>query len=270
MVIEMVTPPLADAIVSTTMLNLYTTCRHACKLKYVDKQQAVFIDDTYLKVGKSGHKILEHFYEKVDINAPDIEKEFKDKIKASAFQHWDRGIDSRVREEVEPAFFIWLKYELDRYYLYKKDNKLDIFKPIEVEQDLTDYQNKRRAVMDKRCIGRSGINYVVDYKFDKKLPAARNFKNILSEIDLKYKIQAALNALVLKAYDHPIDGFFYQFVRYPDRLLSVPLNRELYDEINNIITTLRTDTTFEKNKSSCFRCNFKMSCSLKETSINCL
>jgi len=263
-------PPLAEATVSTTMLNLYDGCNHACKLKYVDKQTAVHIDDTPLRVGKSGHKIFEHFYEKLDLNAPDIDKEFKDKITASAFQHWDRTIDSRKREEIEPAFFIWLKYELERYFIYKKQNRLDIFKPIEVEQDLTDYKNRMRAVSDKRCIGISGINYVMDYKFDKKLPAGRNFTNILSEIDMKYKIQAALNAQVLKAHDHPIDGFYFQFVRYPEKLLPIPLNRQLFDEVNNLINKLRTDTVFEKNKKSCFLCNFKMYCNMREASINCL
>ncbi len=263
-------PPLAEATVSTTMLNLYDNCHHACKLKYVDKHTAIQIDDTPLRAGKSGHKIFEHFYEKLDLSVPDIEKEFKDKITASAFQNWDRSIDSRKREEIESAILVWLKYELDRYRLCKQNNKLDIFKPVEVEQDLTDYKNRMRAVIDKRCIGISGIKYVVDYKFDRKKPASRNFSTIISEIDTKYKIQAALNALVLKSYDHPIDGFYFQFVHYPDQLLSVPLNRQLFDEVNNLINKLRTDVTFEKNKKSCFMCNFKMYCNINETSINCL
>lgn len=264
------TPPFAEMTVSTTMLNLYTGCNYAAKLKYVDKQTAVFVDDEPLRVGKSGHKILEHFYEKLDINAPDINKEFVDKIKASAFQHWDRSIDSRKREEIEPAFFAWMKYELDRYYIYKKQNKLEIFKPIEVEQDLTDYQSRKRAVIDKRCKGISGIHYALDYKFDKKLPAQRNFSNILSEIDLKYKIQAAMNASVLKSNGHQIDGFYFQFVRYPDKLLSVPLTTDLFNEIEAIIFKLRNDTVFVKNDKKCFRCALKMYCNLKETSINCL
>lgn len=263
-------PPLSEAIVSTTMLNLYTNCNHAAKLKYVDKCMAVFVDDTPLKAGKSGHKILEHFYEKVDIYAPDIEKEFKEKITASAFQHWDRSIDSRKREEIESALTKWLKFELDKYRLYKSKDKLNIFKPIEVEQDLTDYKNRLRAVIDKRSEGISGIKYVTDYKFDRKLPAQRNFKNILSEMDLKYKIQAALNAMVLNSYDHPINGFYYQFVMYPESLMSVPLVPELFNEINTLIYQLRNDTEFKKNPKSCFMCNFKMYCNLKESSINCL
>jgi CRISPR/Cas system-associated exonuclease Cas4 (RecB family) len=263
-------PPLAEATVSTSMLNLYHNCNYACKLRYVDKQTPVQINDTPLKIGKSGHKILEKFYEKLDLNTTDPEKEFKEKLTASAFQHWDRSIDSRKREEVESAFLSWLKFELDRYKLYKQNNKLDIFKPVEVEQDLTDYKNKMRAVIDKRCIGISGIKYVIDYKFDKKLPTLRNFKNILLEIDTKYKIQAAINTMVLKSYGYPIDAFYFQFVRYPDKLLSIPLNQQLFDEVNNLINKLRTDTIFEKNKKSCFFCNFKMYCNLKETSINCL
>ncbi len=267
---ENMIPPLVEVTVSTSMLNLYNFCPHSCKLRYVDKQTPIQIDGTPLRIGKSGHKILEHFYEKVDLNAPDIEIEFIEKLKASAFQHWDRSIDSRKREEIESALTAWLKFELDRYNSYKKQNKLDNFKPVEVEQDLTDYKNRLRAVMDKRCIGASGIKYVVDYKFDKKKPSVRNFSNILSEIDTKYKVQAAINALVLKAYDHPIDGFYFQFVRYPDQMLSVPLNQQLFDEVTAMINKLRTDTEFKKNTKSCFYCNFKMYCNLRENSINCL
>lgn len=263
-------PPLTEITISPTLMNLYDYCPHACKLKYIDKQTAVHVDDIPLKIGKSGHLILQHFYEKLDINSPDVEKEFVEKLKASAFQHWDRTVDSRKREEVEPAFFIWLKYELDRYHNYKKQGCLDRFKPIEVEQDLIDYKNKIQAVVDKRCLGISGIQYAVDYKFDKKLPTLKNFKNILSEIDMKYKIQAALNTLVLKEYGHPINGFYFQFVRFPDKLLSVPLTNQLFDEVFTLINTIRTDTEFKKNTKNCFLCNFKMYCNLKERSINCL
>lgn len=263
-------PPLSETIISTTLLNLYNQCPHACRLKYIDKKRAIHINDTPLRIGKSGHLILQHFYEKIDINTADPEKDFIEKLKSSAFQYWDRSIDSRKREEVEPSFLVWLKYELERFHNCKKQGCLDRFKPIEVEQDLTDYKNRVRAVIDKRCMGISGIQYALDYKFDKKLPTLKNFKNILSEIDMKYKIQAALNSMVLKSYDHPIDSFFFQFVRFPDKLLSIPLTNILFDEVNNLIHTVRTDTEFKKNTKGCFMCNFRMYCNLNELSINCL
>lgn len=263
-------PPLNETVVSTSLLKRYISCPYSCKLRYVAKYHPQSENDWVFKVGRSGHKILEHFYDNLDLNAPDITVEFKEKLKASAFKHWDRSIDSRKREETEPFFFAWLDYELQRYYHYKKNNCIDRFKPVEVEQDLTDYKGKKRAVVDKRMLGASGIRYVIDYKFNKKLPAQRNYSNILSEIDIEYKIQAAINVSVLKSYGYEIDAFYFQFIRQPEKMISVPLTQQLFNEVENIITSVRLDTEFKKNKKSCFFCDMKMYCNLNESSINCL
>lgn len=263
-------PPLNETIVSTNLIKRYINCPHSVKLKYVDKHPDSNEGSWIYKIGKSGHSILEHFYDNLDINALDIKEEFNNKFKAVAIKYWDRSIDSRKREETESFFFAWLKFEIDRFNSYKQQGKLELFKPIEVEQDLTDYKGKKRAIIDKRCLGTSGIRYVVDYKFDTTLPALRNYKNILSEIDIEYKIQAALNAMVLKSYGYDIDAFFFQFIRQPDKMLSIPLIPQLFNEIENIITSIRLDTEFKKNKKTCFLCGFKMFCNLNESSINCL
>ena len=131
-------PDLNETIVSTNLVKRYINCPYSCKLKYIDKHPSSNENDWMFKIGKSGHKILEHFYEKLDLNAPDIPAEFSAKMKATAFQYWDRSIDSRKREETEPFFFEWLKYEIDRFNSYKKQGCVEKFKPIEVEQDLTD------------------------------------------------------------------------------------------------------------------------------------
>ena len=260
----------SDSILSPSFINLYIDCPHAAFLRYHEKHQPYFIDDTYIKIGKSGHSILQNFYGNINLNAPDIENEFMEKMKITAFKYWDRTIDSQKRDDVEPAFFNWLKYEIQRYMNYKKQGCLDRFMPIAVEQTMKDYPNKIMSIIDKRAMGVSGIQYCIDYKFNKNLPAQRNFEGRLDKIDLPFKIQAALNAQVLKANDINIGSFFYQFVRYPEKLLQVPLTSSLFDEVNQIITTIRQDTEFKKNPKSCFMCNFKMHCRLESRSVHCL
>ena len=259
-----------DSILSPTFINLYLSCPYAAYLRYIEKYQPQFIDDTYLKIGKSGHQILEHWYDEINLDSLDIEQEFMEKLKMVAFKYWDRSIDSKKRDEVEPALFLWLKSEIQKYMNYKKQGCTDRFKPTSVEQDITDYNKRIRAVIDKRCIGISGINYCMDYKFDTKLPANRNFECSLSNIDLKYKIQAALNYQVLKSQNINIGAFYFQFIRYPEKLLSVPLTDSLFKEIDELILKIRNDTTFDKNPKSCYRCNFKMMCKLESKSVFCL
>lgn len=259
-----------NQILSPSSVLLYLRCPYSFYLRYSKKYQPYIIDDTHLKIGKSGHKILQHFYSTLYLESQDIEQEFMEKMRQTAFQYWDRSIDSQKREQVEPAFFEWLKYEIQRYMLYKKQGCLDRFKPIEVEQDLTDYNKRIRAIIDKRCIGISGIQYILDYKFNSKLPAKRNFEGVLSEIDLEYKVQAALNVKVLESQNINVGSFFYQFIRYPEKLLSVPLTDSLFKEVDDIMLKIRNDTTFEKNKKGCFMCNFRMVCKLESKSVVCL
>lgn len=262
-------PPFKDSILSQSFINLYLKCPHSAWLRYAQKHQPYFVDDTYLKIGKSGHKILENFYPALNLEAQDIEQEFMEKMKQTAFQYWDRSVDASKRDAVEQALYGWLKQETKKFINYKKQGCLGRFKPITVEEDIIDYNQKLRAIIDKRCIGISGIQYCIDYKFDSKLPAKRNFEGILNDIDIEYKIQAAINTMVLKSQNININTFYYQFVRYPEKLLSVPLTDSLFNEVNQIIEKIRNDTTFEKNPKGCFWCNFKMYCKLEQKGIGC-
>jgi hypothetical protein len=190
-------------------------------------------------------------------------------MKVAAFKHWDRTIDARKRTELEPALFTWIKFELQRYQNYKKQGIEDRFKPLAVEQDFTDYVNRLRAITDKRCIGSNGTQYGMDYKFDVKLPAKRNWSMKLEEIDMKYKVQAVVNTKVLKSQDIEIKNFFFQFIRFPDKLMSVPLVPELFNEVDALISKIRADEVFEKNKKGCFMCGLKANCEMQNKSIHC-
>lgn len=257
-------------ILSPTAINLYCECPHAFHIRYHEKGIPLQVDDTPLRMGKCVHSIMEHYYDELDLTVPDIQKEFTEKLKMVAFKYWDRSIDAKKREEMEPAIFNWLTYEIKRFETYKAKGISDRFKPLAVEEDLTDYENQLRAIVDKRCIGSTGLIYAMDYKTDKKLPAKRNFNMDLKEIDLKYKVQAALNYLVLLAHGNQINNFFFQFVRYPEKLLSVPLTKELFDEINILRQTIINDTQFKKNPKGCFMCNFKAYCEMEGKSIHCI
>jgi CRISPR/Cas system-associated exonuclease Cas4 (RecB family) len=257
-------------ILSPSSINLYLSCPHSFYLRYVEKNQPVQIDDTPLRAGKSVHAILEHFYEEINIDAPDSVKEFNEKIRMTAFKYWDRTIDTKKRDEMELAIFGWLKFEIQRFESYKKQGIIDRFKPLAVEQDLTDYVNQVRAVVDKRCIGSSGLEYAMDYKTDKKAPTKKQFNGVLADIDMKFKVQAALNYIVLSAHGFQIHNFFFQFVRFPEKLLMVPLTAELFNEVNTLRQTIINDTKYEKNKKGCFMCNFKDYCETSGRSIHCL
>lgn len=260
---------MSDQILSTSAIKLWLDCPYAFYLRYPGRCKPEFLDDTYLKLGKSGHAILQHYYEELNLSAENIEAEFIEKMKSVAFKYWDRTIDDRKRAELEPALFNWIKFELQRFQNYKKQGIEDRFKPIAVEQDLTDYINKLRAVIDKRSLGSSGAQYALDYKFDTKLPAKRNFNMKLEDIDMKYKVQAVLNVKVLKSQDIEIKNFFFQFIRYPDKLMSVPLVPELFSEVDVLISNIRADETFEKNKKACFMCGLKADCEAQNKSIYC-
>lgn len=260
---------MTNQILSTSAIKLYINCPHSFYLRYPCKCQPEYTDDTYLRLGKSGHLILQHYYEELNLDAADLSFEFAERMKSVAFKYWDRTIDARKRADLEPALFNWIKFELQRYENYKKNGIENRFKPVEVEQDLIDYVSRLRAIVDKRCVGSSGAQYALDYKFDTKLPAKRNFNGNLSDIDIEYKVQAAINAWVLKSKGIDIQHFFFQFVRYPKDLLSVPLVPALFQEIDDLVRTIRTDENFIRNKKACFRCGLKSSCEAQSASIFC-
>lgn len=258
-----------NLILSPSGINLYQTCPHSFELRYIQKIKPIITDDSALKLGKSVHSVLENYYKEIDINTQDPDKELVEALKKTAQKFWDRSCDSKKRQEMDTHMFLWLQFEIQRFKKYKELKILDKFSPIEVEEDITDYQNRIRAIIDKRCIGQTGNNYAIDYKTDKHLPALRNFEGNLNKIDDKYKVQAGMNAMVLRTKDIKLDNFFFQFIRFPDKLLSVPLTPELFTEIETLIQKIRNTTTFEKNNKSCFYCNFKLTCKTQNTCISC-
>lgn len=259
-----------NLILSPSGINMYVSCPHAFYLRYILKKKPVIEDDSALRLGKSVHAVLEHFYKNVDISTNNPETHFVEALRTTAKEKWDHSVDTRKRDEMNNSIYLWLQFEIQRFKKYKELNILDRFKPIAVEEDITDWQNKHRAIVDKRCIGQSGNHYIIDYKTDKNLPALRNFKGDISLIDNKYKIQTALNAMVLQSQGIKLDNFFYQFIRYPDKLLSVPLVPELFSETNDLIKKIRESTEFPKNYKSCFFCGMKIHCKSQSSSVHCL
>ncbi len=262
-------PAFKDQILSPSAIKMWCECPYSCYLRYPMHCKPENANADYFRVGKAGHSILEHWYEELNLESPNIDIEFVEKMKMVAFKYWDRTIDARKREALEGALYNWIKNELQRFKSYKAQKIEDRFKPLAVEQDLTDYNLKLRAIIDKRCIGSTGNQYAMDYKFDSKPPSKKNFNGNLAEIDMKYKVQAALNAMILKTQNIEIKAYYYQFVRYPDTLLSVPLTPSLFIEIEELIKTIRADTTYIKNKKGCFWCGLKASCEAQNTSIHC-
>lgn len=258
-----------NLILSPSGINLYQNCPYSFFLRYIKKLKPIIEDDSALKLGKSVHLVLEHYYKEIDLKTDNPDVELVNALKKSAQKFWNREIDARKREEMNNHMFIWLQFEIQRFKKYKELNILDKFCPVEVEEDITDYPNRIRAIIDKRCQGQTGNIYCMDYKTDKKLPALRNFEGDLNKIDDKYKIQAGMNAMVLKTKDIKVDNFYFQFIRYPSKLLSVSLTNELFNEINNLIKKIRETTIFEKNYKSCFYCNMRLHCKTENTCIQC-
>ena len=186
-----------DLILSPSGINLFQTCPYSFYLRYIQKQKPIITDDSALRLGKSVHAVFENFYKNIDLNTNDPDKNLVEALKTTANNHWDRSIDSRKRDEMNTYMFLWLQFEIQRFKKYKADGKLDKFCPVTTEEDITDYPNKLRAIIDKRCIGMSGNMYAMDYKTDKNLPALRNFIGDLKLIDDKYKVQSAMNSIVL-------------------------------------------------------------------------
>lgn len=258
-----------DLILSPSGINLYQSCPYSFYLRYIEKKKPIIEDDSALRLGKSVHLVLEKLYSNIDLKTNNPEQHFVEAMQKTAKEFWDRSIDAKKREEMNIHMFLWLQFEIQKFKKYKEQNKLDRFCPVTTEEDITDYQNKLRAIIDKRCIGQSGNMYCVDYKTDKNLPALRNFKGDLKQIDDKYKIQAALNAMVLKTKDIKLDNFYFQMIRYPDKLLSVPLTSELFLEVEQIIKNIRETTEFKKNYKSCFYCGMKLYCKTQNTCVQC-
>lgn len=259
-----------DIILSPSSINLFLSCPYAFYLRYINKQKPLIEDDTALKLGKSTHKLLEKFYGNIDRSTTDPDMSLMDAMRRTALDHWDRTIDAKKRGEMDSYIMLWLQFEIQRFKKYKELNILNRFFPISSEEDITDWQNKIRAIIDKRCLGQSGNMYALDYKTDKKLPPMRNFKGDINQIDDKYKIQSALNALVLQSQGVKLDNFFFQFIRYPDKLLSVPLTPELFVEVKELMKKIRETTTFTKNTKSCFLCQMKLFCKTEDTCSHCI
>ncbi len=260
-----------DLILSPSGINLYQSCPYSFKLRYIDRLKPIIEDDSALRLGKSVHLVLEKLYANIDLKTDNPEKHFVEAMQKTAKEFWDRSIDAMKRDSMNASMFIWLQFEIQKFKRYKEQNKLDIFNPVSTEEDITDYQSKLRAIIDKRCIGMTGLNYAVDYKTDKNLPALRNFKGDLKQIDDKYKIQAALNAMVLKTKDVKLDNFYFQFIRNaPDKLLSIPLTSELFSEIEQLIKKIRETTEFQKNQKSCFYCQMKLHCKTQNSCVHCV
>jgi len=259
-----------DLILSPSGINLYQSCNYAFFLRYIEKKKPIIEDDSSLRLGKSVHLVLEKFYGNIDLKTNNPESHFVDMMKKTAQEFWDKTIDAKKRESMNNSIFLWLQFEIQRFKKYKEISILDRFCPVSTEEDITDYEKKLRAIIDKRCIGQSGNQYIIDYKTDKSLPALRNFKGDLKQIDDKYKVQSALDAMVLQSQGIKIDNFFYQFVRYPDKLLSVPLTSELFSETSELIKKIRETTEFPKNYKSCFYCGMKLWCKTESSSIQCM
>ncbi len=259
-----------DLILSPSGINLYMTCPYSFYLRYIEKRKPIIEDDSALRLGKSVHLVLEKFYGNVDIKTESPETQFVEAMKNTAQLHWDRSIDSKKRDEMNTHMFIWLQFEIQKFKKYKEAKILERFCPVTTEEDITDYTKKLRAIIDKRCIGQSGNIYCVDYKTDKNLPAKRNFSGDLKLIDDKYKIQSALNVMVLQSQGIKLDQFYFQFIRYSDKLLSVPLTPELFLEVEQIIKNIRETTEFPKNYKGCFFCNFKLYCKTESSSVQCI
>ncbi len=255
---------------SPSSIILYDSCSHAYELKYLKHLKPEDGNIEALKLGKSTHKVLEKLYSNININTISPDADFLEAMKKTTLEHWDKSIDAKKRDEMNAALYLWLQFEIQRFKAYKAKGIQERFLPAATEEDLKDHENLYRAIIDKRCVGASGSMYALDYKTDRNLPSQRNFKGILSEMDFKYKAQAALNALVLRGQGIKIDNFYFQFVRYPDKLLSVPLTIELFEEIENKIKQIRTATVFPKNEKSCFYCGLKIYCHNEDKCIHCI
>jgi CRISPR/Cas system-associated exonuclease Cas4 (RecB family) len=259
-----------DLVLSPSGINLYMQCPYSFYLRYIEKKKPIIEDDSALRLGKSVHLVLEKFYGNVDLKTDNPETHFVDAMKKTAQEHWDRTIDAKKRNEMNTFMFLWLQFEIQKFKRYKEANKLDIFCPATTEEDITDWSKKLRAIVDKRCVGISGNQYAIDYKTDKNLPTLRNFKGDINLIDKKYKIQSALNAMVLQSQGIKIDNFYFQFIRYPDKLLSVPLQPQLFEEVETYIKNIREGTEYPKNYKSCFFCGMKLYCKTESSSAACM
>lgn len=260
----------ADLVLSPSGIIKYVGCAYSFKLRYIDHVKPVITDDSALRLGKSVHLILEKYYYNLDLNTNDPETHFVEAMQKTAKEHWDRSIDAKKSAEMNNSIFLWLQFEIQRFKKYKEANILNRFCPVAVEEDITDWSRKIRAIIDKRSIGATNVMYATDYKTDKNLPALRNFKGNLREIDDKYKIQSALNAMVLQSQGIKLENFYFQFIRYPEKLLSVPLTSELFNEIEQLIKKIRESTDFPKNTKNCFYCDMKLFCKTESNSVHCM
>jgi CRISPR/Cas system-associated exonuclease Cas4 (RecB family) len=259
-----------DLVLSPSGIGMYNQCPYSFHLRYIKKLKPVITDDSALKLGKSTHAVLENFYKFVDLKTESPETQLIEALKKSASQFWDKSCDAKKRDEINGSIFLWLQFEIQRFKRYKDLSILDKFCPVATEEDITDWNKKIRAIIDKRCVGQTNNTYCIDYKTDKKLPTLRNFEGDLKKIDDKYKIQAGMNAMVLRTKDIKLDNFFFQFIRYPDKLLSVPLTSELFTEIETLISKIRNTTEFVKNEKNCFYCSMKLYCKTENMSVNCI
>lgn len=256
---------------SPSSVLLYLSCPTKYRIHYIDRQPPLIVDDTHLKVGKSIHKILQHFYANIDIGITEPDQVFPEVLKKVAFEHWDRTIDARKREAMEEAIFKWVSYEIQRFKNYKKQNFLDRFKPIAVEQEIKDHEKGLHCIIDKVCLGLTGT-YALDYKTDVSLPPKRTYSGKLQDVDVKFKVQAGINAICLQSSQTPIQNFYFQFIRYPENLLSVPLIPELFVEVGSYLQQIKlaeATNNFPKNKKSCFFCDYKVYCKTEESTIFC-
>lgn len=254
---------------SPSSVGLFHDCPNAYRLHYIDRYKPLSIDDTALRMGRSVHSICENFYKDLNLNSTEPEKHFVEHLKNVAFAYWDRSIDAKKREEMDVALRGWVHVELTRFIKYRTMNILDRFKPVAVEEDLKSPLLGLHCIVDKRGIGADGSKYAWDYKTNSYLPSKKAFEGDMKSLKLNFKVQAVMNAMVLKAVGTPIDKFYFQFVRFPDKLLEVPLTPAVFKEAQAAIDAVLTATEYPKNKKFCFLCNYKVYCEAEQSSIYC-
>lgn len=222
---------------SFSKLNTYEFCPKLYEFVYIDKIKQEANED--MKFGKLFHKFAENFYKRIDV----------EKI---TYHEFDELLVSK--EELNN----FIKYEKKRYQKLLMNGKLNLYKPLLLEEKLIGEISGSEFIGYVDRVERlvNGEILVMDYKA-KEPTSDMAIKSLKRQLSIYGDLLEQRNAIKVDS----IGSYFYRNdtdVSYP---FSGQIKNAMRKWVRNTVEKIESDEVFEmKQRKSCDDCSFKSKC----------
>lgn len=269
-------------IISQSQIQSYMKCPRYWYFKSKLKLKAEKKDEKWLKFGRVIHLILSEFYTNIDIDMAkqDPVSHFTYVLKLLSTKHWDYSLDEKLLEvDANQIFTLFSQSFGNRFLELNSVDKLDIFFPMSVEEDIRSTTQPLRSIIDRI---NPGLTTFADYKTNKTFPEilmkdpATLFGeevNVYNYAIQNYVIQAIVNAIcIYDKYKVWPEACIFIFVRHLNNahkgLLRIPITQNYITQVTGVIDRIyksMNDGVYEKTKdiNKCAEyggCEFSFAC----------